>query len=79
MHGAGLNMCLSLDTAICHNPIIHRFTGDRKKSDIINRPTLKHIMFLRKYEEKHFFFFTLTQSVFVIQLPRTRESQSDEL
>jgi len=25
------NMCIAQETAICHNPLIHSFTGDRKK------------------------------------------------
>jgi hypothetical protein len=58
------------ETAICRNPPIYNFTGDRKNLTDINRPTIRHVMFLRQYKEKQFFceHNVLTEGVFVTQL-----------
>jgi hypothetical protein len=43
------------ETAICRNPPMHSFMGNGKKEktlQIISRPTLKHVMFLRNYKGK---------------------------
>jgi hypothetical protein len=45
------------ETAICRNPPIHNFTGDRTPLPIFHRPTLKRVVFLRRHEKQFFFFF----------------------
>ena len=69
------------DTAISHNPQINGFTGNRKDLTFLNRPTVKHVMFLRKYKKKqlccgHNIF---TEVVFVTQLSSNVDSQFEEL
>jgi hypothetical protein len=58
---------IAYETAICCNAPIHNFTGDRKIQQIINRSTLKHVMFLQIYKEEQFFcgYNILTEDVFV--------------
>jgi hypothetical protein len=58
------------ETAMCHNPPIHNFTGSTLKTWLIlNRPTLKHVMFLWKYKDKQLICgHILTEGVFVTQL-----------
>jgi hypothetical protein len=53
--------------------VTHQYTvyrRQKKNSPILNRPTVKRIMFLRKYKEKQFFcgHNFLTEGVFVTQL-----------
>jgi hypothetical protein len=60
--------CIAHDTEICHNPQIHYFMENKKKHDILNRTTHKHLILLAiivtvsqrisltllwKYREKH--------------------------
>ena len=42
------------DTAVCRNPQVrvHSFTGNRNDLTYLNRPTVKYIMFLRKYKKE---------------------------
>jgi hypothetical protein len=68
------------ETAFCRKPPIHSFTGDRKTWQILNRPALKLVMFLRKYKEKQFFVHNiLTEGVFYPNCLIMREFQFDEL
>jgi hypothetical protein len=41
--------------AICHSPLTETITGDRKTWLILNRPTIKHVIFLQKYNDNQFF------------------------
>ena len=43
---------VAYDTAICRNPPLHNFTGDRKKKtcQILNTPMCNYVTFLRKYK-----------------------------
>jgi len=44
------------ETEVCRNPQMHGFyRSQKKKSDILNRTTLKHDVFLGKYKDKFFF------------------------
>jgi len=59
------------ETTVCLNLLIDRFAGNRKTLRIMNKSTLKNVMFLQKYKD---FFFggghtILTEGVFVTQLP----------
>jgi hypothetical protein len=58
------------ETAIYRNPPICSFTGNGKKWQILNRPTIKHVVLLRKHEDKIFFGWTtfLTKGVVLTQL-----------
>jgi hypothetical protein len=38
------------ETAVYHNPLIHCFK-ETVKNLHINKPTIKHVMFLKKYKE----------------------------
>jgi len=50
------------------------------KWPVLKRPTRQHVMFLRKYKDKQFFFFILIDGVFVTRLCLVvRESRFDEL
>jgi len=56
MHFTLMLQHVANEAAIYRNPLIYNFRGDRKKTrPIINRPTLKYVMFLRKYKDKQFF------------------------
>jgi hypothetical protein len=61
---------LKFETAISHNPSIYNFTWDRKTWQILNTPTLKHVMFLWKYKDKQYCcgHNILTEGVLVTQL-----------
>ena len=58
------------ETTVCGKQPTHSFTGDRKTWQILNRPTFKHVMFLRKCKEKQFLcgYKILTEGVFVIKV-----------
>jgi hypothetical protein len=58
------------EAAICHNPLIHNLTENRKTLQILNRSTHERVMFLPKYKEKQFFYGRKiwTEGVFVTQL-----------
>ena len=45
------------ETAICRNPLIYSFTGDRKEWQILNRPTFNHL------KTEHRLFYLKTQFV----------------
>ena len=58
------------ETAIFRDPPIYSFTRDRTKLTLLNGPTRKHVVFLRKYKDKQFFcgYNILTEGVFVTRL-----------
>jgi len=55
------------ETAIRRNPPIHTFTTDITWPTL-NRPTLKHVMFLRKSRKSNFCGYVSTEGVFVTEL-----------
>ena len=63
---------ITQDRAIYRNPPVHNFTGDKKKTrQVVDSPTFKYFMFLRRYKENIFFFCghkVLAERVFVSQL-----------
>ena len=64
---------------VTHRYIVLQETG--KTWQIIDRPTFKHIVFLRKYKRKQFFYGhnILTEGVLVTELSSDAESQYDEM
>jgi hypothetical protein len=50
------------EAAICSNPPICSFTGNGKIWPILNGPTIKHVVFLRKHKDKNFFCFFCWQN-----------------
>jgi hypothetical protein len=42
------------ETAVCRNLPIQNFIRERRKLDILNRRTVKHVVCLREYKEKQF-------------------------
>ena len=58
---------IAYQTALYCNPLIHSFTGD-DTSLILNRPTLKHVVFTEIQGQAIFCGYILTEGVFVNQM-----------
>jgi hypothetical protein len=58
------------ERARCRDPPKKQFYRRKKKVSVVNGPTIKHVMFLRKYKEKPFVCGqnVLTEGVFVTNL-----------